>query len=104
MIRLHPNEHELLSASTSACVQELEDSIKDTREKMRQNWADIDQGWQDLGKRMREVGLLMISTDNSGVVELNIGGPDVNIPRSVFDEMQDKPATNLDSRISVRGR
>lgn len=94
MIRLHPNEHERLSEWTSACLQDLKDSIKDTREEMRQKWADVDQGWQDLEKRMREVGLTMASTVNPGAaVELNVGGSDVNIPRSVLNEMRDLAAT-----------
>ena len=85
MIRQHLNEHDNLSAVTSEYVREQEDIVTERKAEIQLKWDAVDQGWQDLEHGMKDVGLTMSSSINSGVVLLNVGGSDLYLPSRGFE-------------------
>ncbi|CAM9858962.1 unnamed protein product [Ectocarpus fasciculatus] len=84
MTRHYPNEHECYSEAAKAHAQELEDRLDLRTNEMKQEWAKLDSGWEDLESKMSEAGLSMVSSIQPSIMRLNVGGLDLDIPRSVF--------------------
>ncbi|CAM9795554.1 unnamed protein product [Ectocarpus fasciculatus] len=84
MTRHYPNEHECYSGAAKAQAQELEELLDHRRNEMKQEWAKLDTGWEDLESKMSEAGMSMVSSTQPSIVRLNVGGLDLDIPRSVF--------------------
>ncbi|CAN0011960.1 unnamed protein product, partial [Ectocarpus fasciculatus] len=84
MTRHYPNGHERFKTAAKAHAQELDELLDHRANEMKQEWAKLDSSWEDLESKMSEAGMSLLSSTQPSIVRLNVGGLDLDVPRSVF--------------------